>query len=80
MSLTKVKQNWGKPSTGRRGPKAKTPLGTMAIGDVYHVEVPTTADCKRVAKNVSQHGTRHDKGFICRTDKATRIMSVTRVR
>lgn len=79
MSLTKVKQNWA-PSTYKRGPRANTPLGTMSVGDVYHVEVPTKADVKRVAKNVSQHGMRHDKGFRCCTDRDTRIMAVTRLR
>lgn len=62
------------------GPKPKTPLALMAVGDVWHVEVPTPRDVKRVAKNVSQYGMRHDRGYRCRTDLATRIMAVTRLR
>lgn len=63
-----------------RGPKPKTPLAKMDVGDVWHVEVPTPRDVKRVCKNVSQYGVRHDRGYRCKTDLETRIMTVTRVR
>ena len=80
MSRTRgAKQTWT-VSDKRRGPKPKTPMVAMQIGDVYHVEVPTPADVKRVARNVSQYGIRHDKGFRCRTDRKPRMMSITRVR
>ncbi len=74
-----AKQSWGR-SGGTWGPKPRTPMPVMAIGDVYHVEVPTSADVKRVARNVSHYGIRHDKGFRCRTNLETRIMAITRVR
>ena len=67
-------------TAARRGPKPRTLMPVMEIGDVYHVEVPTPADVKRVARNVSQYGIRHDKGFRCRTNLETRIMAITRVR
>jgi hypothetical protein len=52
----------------------------MAVGESYTDDAPTTADCKRIARNVSQHGMRHDRGYTCRTDRQTRVMIVTRVR
>ena len=64
----------------RRGPKPHTPLALMAVGDVWHVDAPEPADCKRIARNVSQYGVRHAKCYICRTDRLTRVMAVTRVR
>ena len=64
----------------QRGPKPHTPLATMAVGESYTDDAPTTADCKRIARNVSQHGMRHDRGYTCRTDRQTRVMIVTRVR
>jgi len=33
-----------------------------------------------MARNASQYGLRHDRGFTCRTHTKTRIMTVTRVR
>jgi len=52
----------------------------MDVGEVWHVDAPEPADCKRIARNVSQYGVRHDKGYLCRTDRQTRVMTVTRVR
>jgi hypothetical protein len=52
----------------------------MAVGESYTADAPTTADCKRIARNVSQYGKRHDRGYTCRTDRQTRVMLVTRVR
>jgi hypothetical protein len=51
----------------------------MAVGEVWHVDAPEPADCKRIARNVSQYGVRHDRGYLCRTDRQTRVMTVTRV-
>lgn len=75
----KAKQNWAS-SAGPRGPKPRTPLATMAVGDVWHVETPASEDSKRLARNTSQHGIRHDKSFVCRINRATRITAVTRIR
>lgn len=74
-----AKQDWA-TGAGPRGPKPRTPLATMAVGDVWHVDAPEPADCKRIARNVSQYGVRHAKGYVCRTDRLTRVMAVTRVR
>ena len=75
----KAKQNWA-TGAGPRGPKPRAPLATMAVGDIWHVETPTPEDSKRLARNTSQHGIRHDKCFVCRMDRATRITAVTRIR
>lgn len=56
------------------------PFRAMAVGDTCTLPAPTSADVKRIARNVSQHGLRHDKGFRCKTDRATRLLTVTRVR
>ena len=75
----RAKQDWA-TDAGSRGPKPRTPLATMAVGESYTADAPTTADCKRIARNVSQYGMRHDRGYTCRTDRQTRVMTVTRVR
>jgi hypothetical protein len=75
----KAKQDWT-TNAGPRGPKPRAPLATMAVGDVWHVETPTPEDSKRLARNTSQHGIRHGKGFSCRMDRTTRITAVTRLR
>jgi hypothetical protein len=56
------------------------PIDKLNIDDTLGIHVPTTADVKRVAKNVSQYGQRHDKGFRCKTNRKTRMMIITRVR
>lgn len=56
------------------------PLGQMAVGETFTMAVLTHADRKRIARNVSQYGMRNNKGFRCKTDKATLVMTVTRVR
>lgn len=56
------------------------PLGTLDVGGSFTMPAPTHADRKRIARNVSQYGMRHDKGFRCRTDPATLVMTVTRLR
>jgi hypothetical protein len=75
----RAKQDWA-TGAGPRGPKPRSPLALMAVGDVWHVGKVTPADCKRVARNVSQYGIRHDKGYRCSTDLETREMTVTRLR
>lgn len=56
------------------------PFGPMDIGDVVTLDVPTSADVKRVCSNASQYGLRHDRAYTCKTDRATRQMTITRVR
>ncbi len=63
---------FGRPSTYR--------LLEMEIGDVKEFETPTTADVIRISRNVSQTGIRHDRYFRCKTNRKTRITTVTRVR
>jgi len=55
-------------------------LHLIAVGRSQRYLVPTPEDCKRMARNVSQYGIRHDRGFTCRTHAKTRIMTVMRVR
>jgi hypothetical protein len=52
----------------------------MAVGDTSTLPAPTPADVKRIARNASQYGQRHDKVFRCRTDRQTRLMTITRAR
>lgn len=56
------------------------PLAKLAVGDSFGMPAHTLADRKRIARNVSQYGMRHGKGFRCKTDKTTLVMTVTRVR
>ena len=56
------------------------PFGGMAVGDTSTLPAPTPADVKRIARNASQYGQRHDKVFRCRTDRQTRLMTITRAR
>ena len=56
------------------------PLGPMAVGDCVTLPAPTGADVKRIARNVSQYGLRNDRYYRCKTDRATRLMTITRVR
>ena len=50
----------------------------MAVGDSFTMPAPTSADIKRICRNVSQHGQRHDRGYRCRTKDG--VMTVTRIR
>lgn len=65
-------KEFGKPRT--------YPLNDMEIGDVVEMPAPTGADVKRIAKNVSQYGERHDRSYRCKTNRETRIMTITRIR
>lgn len=56
------------------------PFGRMDVGDTFDIHAPTPADVKRIAKNASQYGLRHDRFYQCRTDQKTRVTTVTRVR
>lgn len=56
------------------------PLAGMAVGDTVTMDVPTSADVKRIARNVSQHGQRHDRAYRCKTSRSTRTMTITRIR
>jgi hypothetical protein len=67
-----MQKSFGRPIT--------YPFRSMAVGDTYTVEAPTAADVKRIARNASQYGLRHDRYYSCRTDRETRLMTVTRIR
>ena len=56
------------------------PLRGMDVGEEVQMEASTAADVKRIARNVSQYGARHDRFYRCRTDPITRIMTITRIR
>jgi len=63
---------WGRPLT--------YPLAHLAIGEAATLSAPTSADVKRICSNVSQYGRRHDRAYRCKTDRQTRVMTITRVR
>ena len=63
---------FGRPSTYR--------LLEMEIGDVKEFPAPTSADVNRIARISSMTGIRHDRYFRCKTNKQTRMTSVTRIR
>lgn len=67
-----MKTQFGKPRT--------YPLYNLEIGAATTMAAPTPADKKRIARNVSQYGLRHDRVYVCRTDPATGIMTITRYR
>lgn len=54
------------------------PLGPMAVGDSFTMPAATSADIKRIARNVSQYGLRHGRFYRCRTTDG--VMTVTRIR
>jgi hypothetical protein len=62
------------------GRPAQYPLLGMKIGDSVTFDVPTGADVKRVARNVSNYNNRYEMFFRCKTDRKTRVMTVTRLR
>lgn len=68
--MTYVSKTFGRPPT--------YPLGPMAVGDQITMPAPTSADIKRICRNVSQHGQRHDRSYICRTNDG--VMTITRLR
>ena len=58
----------------------KYPLGTLGVGQTFQMPALTHQDRKRIARNVSQYGMRNDKGFRCKTDPDTLMMTVMRLR
>lgn len=56
------------------------PFSTMNIGESADIPAPTSRDVKRIAKNASQYGMRHDRFYRCKTNSETRITTVTRIR
>lgn len=52
----------------------------MNIGESADIPAPTSRDVKRIAKNASQYGMRHDRFYRCKTNSETRITTVTRIR
>ncbi len=51
----------------------------LAVGESVDVPVPTPADVKRMCTNASQYGIRRGQGYRCKTDRQTRVMTITRV-
>ena len=70
--MTSASKTFGRPPTYH--------LGAMAVGDTINLPVPTPADVKRVARNTSQYGLRHERCYRCRTNSDTRVITITRVR
>ncbi len=70
--MTSVSETMGRP--------AVYPLRHMNVNDTLTLPVPTGADVKRVARAVSRYGNRHDRFYRCKTDRKTRLMTVTRIR
>ena len=68
--MTSASKTFGRPPT--------YPLGPMKVGDSFTMPAPTSADIKRICRNVSQYGQRHDRGYRCRTKGGT--TTVTRIR
>jgi len=67
--------------TPRRGGRPPVyPFNRMEVGDTATMPAPTAADVKRIARNASQFGIRYDRFIRCRTDRATRILTLTRIR
>lgn len=56
------------------------PFPHMAVGATAAMPAPTPADVKRIARNASQYGLRHDRFYRCSTDRDTRTMTITRIR
>lgn len=70
--MTSAFNPFGRPTT--------YPFAAMDVGESVTLDVPTAADVKRIARNASQYGLRHNRGYRCKTDRDTRVMTVTRVR
>ena len=67
-------------SVSKFGRPPTYPFADMAVGESADIDAPTPRDVKRIAKNASQYGLRHDRFYRCRTDQKTRVTTVTRVR
>ena len=68
--MTTASKTFGRPPT--------YPFGSMAVGDSIELPAPTPADVKRIARNASQYGLRHNRYYRCRTRDG--VTTVTRVR
>lgn len=68
--MTSVSRPFGRPPT--------YPLREMAVGDQITLPAPTSADIKRICRNVSQFAQRNERGYRCRSKDG--VMTVTRVR
>lgn len=60
--------------------RASYALADLAPGDSIAFDAPTSADCKRIHRNVSQYGQRQDKAFRGRMNRQTRVITFTRIR
>jgi hypothetical protein len=54
------------------------PLRGMALGDSVTLPAPTAADSKRISRNASQYGVRHQRYYQCRTKDG--VTTITRIR
>ena len=52
----------------------------MVVGESKNFPAPTSSDNKRIARRTSAYGIKHDRCYRCKTDKGTRITTVTRIR
>ena len=56
------------------------PIYDLEVGGSIQMAASTAADRKRIARNVSTVGIRYDRGYRCKTDRKTGIMTITRLR
>ena len=62
----------------RTGRPPTYPLRGMAVGDCVHLPAPTPADVKRVHRNISIYGRRHQQTFRGVLDRDQGTIAVTR--
>ena len=55
-------------------------LHEMAVGESKDFPAPTPNDNKRIARRASAFGIKHDRCYRCKTNKKTRITTITRIR
>ena len=65
-------------SASKFGRPPTYPLGPMAVGDSVEMPAPTSADIKRICRNVSQYALRNDRSYRCRTSGG--VTTITRIR
>ena len=53
------------------------PFRLMAVGDSVTLAAPTARDAKRILRNASQYGIRHERFYQCRTERDS--VTVTRL-
>lgn len=54
------------------------PMADIDVGESVTMPADKPGDTKRIARNVSQYGMRHDKAFMCRTRDG--VTTITRLR